>query len=201
MWTEGAHVLDLTEKSPCDGALPIAVNGTALSEVDLGPLTLLSPWRDRERGMGDALKAAHGVTWPDVGRATGGRAVDRQNNRAIWFGLGQVLLAGPTPQADLADHGAMVDQSDAWTCLQLDGDNSADVLARLVPVDMRATVFKRGHTARTELGHVQVSVTRLSNTAFLILGPRSMAGSLVHDLRCAIKDVMEDLMVAAAARG
>ncbi len=89
----------------------------------------------------------------------------------------------------MAAHAALTDQSDAWAMVRLEGAAAEDVLARLVPVDLRQSVFKRGHTARTMLQHMAVSITRISGEAFLILAFRSMAGTLVHDLETAMKGV------------
>ena len=98
-----------------------------------------------------------------------------------------------TPDPTLAGHAAMVDQSDGWAVLRLEGAGAAEVLARLVPLDLRAPQFRRGHTARTELQHMMASLTRLGPDAFLIMVFRSMARTLVHDLTSA--------MEAVAARG
>ena len=73
--------------------------------------------------------------------------------------------------------------------VRLEGGAAEDVLARLVPVDLRQSGFKRGHTLRTMLQHMSVSITRISDEAFLILAFRSMAGTLVHDLETAMKGV------------
>jgi sarcosine oxidase subunit gamma len=62
-----------------------------------------------------------------------------------------------------------------------------------VPVDLRAAQFGPGATARTELAHMAASVTRLEDGAFLVMVFRSMAQTLLHDLKSA--------MEAVAARG
>jgi sarcosine oxidase subunit gamma len=60
-------------------------------------------------------------------------------------------------------------------------------------VDLRPQVFKRGHTLRTELKHMMASITRIGAQSFQIMVFRSMARTLVHDLKTA--------MEAVAARG
>ena len=87
----------------------------------------------------------------------------------------------------------MVDQSDAWAVVRLTGEGGADALARLVPVDMRLSAFGGGATVRTQLGHMNASITRLEAQTFMIAVFRSMAGTLVHDLARALE--------AVAARG
>lgn len=175
---------DLIAKSPCAGLLPVSHGAVTLSELDMTTLTSLAPFKGQEEALSAALKAAHGMEFPAINRATG-----KEGARAVWFGQGQAMLIGPAPDAALGKHAAVTDQSDAWALVRLEGEGSEDVLARLVPVDMRRVAFKRGHTARTQLQHMMVSVTRTGDNAFLILAFRSMAKTLVHDLETAMRGV------------
>jgi len=75
-----------------------------------------------------------------------------------------------------------VDQSDAWCTVEIAGKSVEDVLARLVPVDLRAATFKRSHTAKTLLGQMTASVSRTGDDAFEIMVFRSMAETLVEEL-------------------
>lgn len=177
-------MVDLIAKSPCDGLLPLSAGNVAATEQDLGVLTSIAPFRAQDKPVSDTLKSAHGMTLPKPNRTTG-----KAGARAIWFGRGQVLLAGPEPDGRLADHAALTDQSDAWAAVRLEGAGARDVLARLVPVDLRPKVFKRGHTARTQVMHMMGSVTRLGEDIYLILVFRSMALTLVHDLKTAMEAV------------
>lgn len=175
---------DLIAKSPCAGLLPVSHGPVTLSEVEMTHLTSLSPFKGQEKALSAALKEAHGMDLPGVNRATG-----KEGSRAVWFGQGQAMLVGPAPVAALCKHAAVTDQSDAWALVRLEGEGSEDVLARLVPVDMRRVAFKRGHTARTQLQHMMVSVTRTGDNAFLIMAFRSIAKTLVHDLETAMRGV------------
>ncbi|WP_372887768.1 sarcosine oxidase subunit gamma [Shimia sp.] len=175
---------DLMAKSPCEGLLPLTHGEVRLHEMDMTRLTSLAPYRGRDKALSEALKAAHGMALPAVNRATG-----KEGARAIWFGQGQVMLVGPAPDAALAGMAAMTDQSDAWALLRIEGPGVEEVLARLIPLDLRQSVFKRGHTARTQLQHMMVSITRVGDNAFLLLGFRSMAKTLVHDLQTAMQGV------------
>ena len=179
---------DLTPQSPAEGLLPATIGAVTLSEVDLGALTLVTPFKGQAEAASSILKTVHGMAWPASGKATG-----KEGARAIWFGLGQTLLCGPVADPALAAHAALVDQSDAWTTLRLEGEGIEAVLSRLVPVDLRAASFKRGNTIRSDLGHMAASLTRISDRSILILVFRSMAKSAVHDLR--------EAMEAVAARG
>lgn len=175
---------DLMAKSPCDGRLPLTFGGVTLCEMDMVTLTSVAPLKGRDKALSSALKTAHGMALPGVNRATG-----RQGARAVWFGQGQMMLIGPKPDTSLAAHAALTDQSDAWAMVRLEGVGAEDVLARLVPLDLRQSNFRRGHTARSQLQHLMVSVTRVSDNAFVILAFRSMAATLVHDLETAMRGV------------
>ncbi len=175
---------ELTGKPPCDGLLPLEIGAVTLVEADPGRLTSVAPYRGGAEALGRALVSAHGLDWPAPNRMSVKGAA-----RLIWFGRDMALLAGPAPAPGLAEHAALTDQSDAWAAVDLAGDDAEQVLARLVPIDLRAAHFAVGHTARTLIGHMTASITRLGPDRFLILVFRSMAGTLVHDLKTALEAV------------
>lgn len=177
-------MVDLISQSACAGLLPLTVGAVTLSEGDGGHMTLLAPYQAQGKTMSAALKQAHGMVAPAVNRATG-----RAGSRAIWFGQDSILLIGPKPADGLAESAALTDQSDAWAVVQLHGDMAKDVLARLVPVDLRRPHFKRGHTARSQIGHMAASITRTGQHSFQIMVFRSMAQTLVAEMKTAMQGV------------
>ncbi len=152
-----------------------------ITEVDAGPITLVAPLDGGRKATSEALKAAIGIGFPNPNRTQG------TGPRAIWCGMEQALIVGAAcpdlPQAVCVDH------TDAWAIVRIEGDQVEDVLARLVPIDLRSAVFKRGHTARTFIGHMNGGVTRVGANAFEVMVMRSMAGTLVHDLESAANGV------------
>lgn len=175
-------MVELIAKTPLDDMAPVTIGTVTLAEVDLGTLTSIAPYADAK--IAEPFKAAHGMAWPAPNRATG-----KVGARAIWFARDMVLLAGPKPDLALADHAALTDQSDAWTAVTLSGDDVESVLARLVPLDLSAAQFKRGHTARSQIQHMAGSITRIGNDTFLLMVFRSMAGTLLQDLERAMASV------------
>lgn len=175
---------ELSAVSACAGLLPLAIGNTAATEEDLGAMTSLMPFRGQGEALSGALEAAHGAGLPQPGGSTG-----KVGSRVLWFGQNHYLLLGPEPDPALSAHAALADQSDAWAAVRLEGGGAEDVLARLVPVDFRASVFKPGATVRSELMHMMASITRTGPESFLILVFRSMAGTLVHDLKTAMEGV------------
>lgn len=181
-------MVELKAKSPCDGLLPLTIGRIKLSEADLGVLTSVAPYAGKTKATSAAMTKAHGVAFPAANRALG-----KDGARAVWFGRDMALLAGPAPDAGLAKHAALTDQSDAWTCVELSGAGAEDVLARLVPVDLRAATFKRGHTVRSQIKHMNGLITLTGTNSFLLMVFRSMAATLVHDL--------QEAMASVASRG
>lgn len=177
-------MVELVAKTPCDGLLPTTVGDMTLTEVAVGRMTSLAPYKGQDRALSEALKSAHGMAAPAPNRSTG-----KDGKRAIWFGRRMVLLMGPTPAAGLAGYAALTDQSDAWAVVRLDGTGARAALARLTPVDLRPGVFKRGHTARTDLQHMMASITRVGDDAYQIMVFRAFAKTLVHDLKTAMEGV------------
>lgn len=177
-------MVELVAKSPCAGMLPLQVGTVKACEVDLGIMTCLMPFGGQGAALSKALKSAHGMAMPGAMRTTG-----KESARAIWFGKDQVLLLGFEPDAALSQWGAVSDQSDAWACLEITGGGAEAVLQRLVPLDLRAEQFRVGHTARTLIQHMNGSITRLGAERFLVMVFRSMAASLVHDLKGAMETV------------
>ena len=177
-------MVDLIAKSPCAGLLPLTVGTVTLSEPAAGTLTSLAPYAGMDKVLSQALKSAHGMAAPGPNRATG-----KEGARALWFGNRMILLQGPAPEAKLTRHAALTDQSDAWAVVRLEGDGAADVLARLTPIDLRDSAFKRGHTARTEFQHMMASITRLGPKSYQIMVFRAFAETLVHDLKTAMQSV------------
>jgi heterotetrameric sarcosine oxidase gamma subunit len=174
-------VVNLIALSPCDGLLPLSVGGLELAEVPQAQIFSVAPFKGQERAVSAKLKDQIGMGLSAPNRTTGKGAQAVQ-----WFGHGVWLV---TADVDLNGLAAVTNQSDGWAIVRISGAGVENVLARLVPVDLRAAVFKNGHTARTMLGHMTVSVTRTGANAFEILAMRSMAGTLVHELETAMRGV------------
>lgn len=170
----------LIANTPCAGMLPKVIGTVSLSETDVGPVTFIAPFSGQRKAVSDALKSAIGVGFPAPNRCVG------TGPRVMWCGMGQALVMG----AQCPELAAQcVDQSDAWAIVKIDGADAAAVLARLTPIDLRASSFKKGHTARTLVGHMTAGITRLGAQSFEVMVMRSMAATLVHDLERAATGV------------
>lgn len=174
---------DLKAVSACAGLVPLRIGEVTVDEMEVGVLTSLSSFGDPSK-LAQALEKAYGLSWPEAGHASHEDGV-----RVIWFGRDEVLLIGPEADGALAAFGAVVDQTDAWAAVSVQGADAIDVLARLVPADLRDGVFDADQTMRTQLAHLNVSITKLATDFFMILVFRSMAATLIHDLKQAMAGV------------
>lgn len=170
--------------SPAQGHLPETIGSVTLAEAGTMPIWSVLTYRGKAGAVSEALQSAHGVAFPEPGRVA-----EAAEARAVWTGLDQCLLFAAQPDATLADHAAITDQSDAWVHLGLSGTGVADVLARLVPIDLSTDAFPPGQTRRTSLGHMAAIVIRDGVDQFEILTFRSMAGTAVHELTRAMRMV------------
>jgi len=177
-------VVELIAKAALDLVAPVAVDGARLVCAAPGMITAIMPYGGAEAALSKALQAAHGMAFPAPNRATG-----KLGARCVWTGRAQAMLIGPGAGPALAAHAAIADQSDGWAIVTLQGAQAVAVLARLTPLDLRDLEFKRGHTARSELRHMPVSITRVGVRTFDIMVFRSMAQSALHELESAMKRV------------
>lgn len=101
-------------------------------------------------------------------------------------GPGEWLLIGSDPEQDPAIDGAMVvDQSHGRTLFRLSGPDSIGLLMKGVAVDIAGSGFPVGASASMAFGHLTVNLARTEEQRFEIVGMRSFAESLYHDLRLA----------------
>lgn len=172
----------LLERSPAEGlGLPLMVGGARLSEAVLGPVTSIAPFRGREAAVARALG---GAVLPPPGRT------ERMGEgRLVWTGPGRALLIGRAVPEGLSGIAAVVDQGDGLAAVLLEGPAARDVLARLVPLDLRDRSFAEGATARTLLNHMAVTLSRLGAEAWEVMAMRSMAATLVREIAEAMRHV------------
>jgi heterotetrameric sarcosine oxidase gamma subunit len=171
----------LQASSPCAGLLPLSVGTLTVAELDVGPITSVTPFEGASMA---ALDLALGLAFPAPLHSSGDAY-----RRCVWAGQGEAWLMGVLPDPSLGAYAAVVDLSDAWAVVTLTGQGGDAALARLVPVDMRLRAFGVGATVRTQLGHMNASITRTDEDIFMIAVFRSMAATLVHDLARALEAV------------
>jgi len=184
-------VAELAATSPWQGlGLPVAVGTARLDARPLAGLVSIAPFR----GQAEAVAHLLGTGLPSAGGSAEGTG-----GRVLWFRLGQWMAEGPAVgslAATLGEAAAVTDQTDGWAVLTLEGPGAAEVLARLVPIDLEPGVFPVGQVARTPLRHIPALLIRTA-AGFEIWVMRSFTASAVHDLRGA----MERVAATAAVPG
>ena len=174
-------MVDLVAVTPLAELVPLEIGAVRMSEVVVGTAQLVAPFKGQAAAVSAALRDAAGVDLPGPGAVTAGGDV-----RALWMGGGQALVLGADALA--LDGAAVTDLSDGYAVARVEGPDAEAALARLVPVDVRA--LGEGATARTLLGHMSASVTRVGAQAFEVMVMRSMAGTLLHDLERAARGLL-----------
>jgi len=161
--------------------LPLVAGAARLSALPEAAVVSLAPFR----GRAAAVEAALGAALPDPG----GTAALADGSRLIWAGIDLWLLRGPAAEAAAArleGDAAVTDQTDGWAGLAIEGAAAAEVLARLVPLDLAA--MAPGRAAASGLKHVACLILAREG-GFEALVPRSFAGTAVHEIGAAMRSV------------
>ncbi|MFQ6549745.1 sarcosine oxidase subunit gamma [Aestuariibius sp. 2305UL40-4] len=167
-------MVSLVASDPFGGALPWREAGVSAEAVAPGPVTWIAPFDGQEAAVGTAL----GAQLPEAGRA-----VAVADGRILWFGRGQWLVIGAPLEVDLEGLAAVADQSDGWVACRVGGASHVELLARLVPVDLRVSAFPVGAVARTIVKHTSGLIARVAEDAVEVWVMRSFARTLAGDLR------------------
>ena len=174
---------ELIAKSALDGRR-VVLGTVTMAEADPGPITSISVYPGRAKTVTNGLKSL-GLVFPEPNSFA-----EKKGARIVWTGREQAFLIGVSPP-DI-EGAARTDQSDGWTTLALSGAGVVDVLARLVPVDLRLAASPVGCALRTGLNHMNAVILRTGDHAFEVMVFRSMARTAWHEL--------ETTMTMVAAR-
>lgn len=169
---------ELIAKSALEGRT-VTVGTVTLAEVDLGRITSIAVFPGGAKAVAKGLKTL-GLAMPEPNSF-----VEKKGARIVWAGREQAFLTGVEPPA--LEGAAVTDQTDGWAVLSLSGAGAVDVLARLVPMDLRLAACPVGRALRTQLNHMNVVILRVGDHAFEIMGFRSMARTAWHELAAAMQ--------------
>lgn len=176
-------MVDLKSKSAGGTLFPISIGRVEAREVSDLYLTQISAKRGQQAAAEKALQQQLDLEWPKPGQFS-----QTKTARAQWFDHQHILIVG-APAKALEKTCWTTDVSDGWITLRLIGPDVRRVLARLTPIDLRSSAFKKGMTARTDLMHMQAAITCLGPDEFEVMVFRSMAQTLAHDLTRAMESV------------
>ena len=172
---------ELIAKSALEGQGPLHLGGVTLAEAAVGPITSVAVLPGGAKAVAKGLKGL-GLTFPAPNSF-----VEKKDVRIVWTGREQAFLIGVEPPA--LEGAAVTDQSDGWAVLAISGVGAVDVLARLVPLDLRLPAFPVGCAVRSGLNHMNGVILRTGDYAFEIMVFRSMARTAWHELEAAMQAV------------
>ena len=177
-------MVNLIAKPALSGQAPLALEDMHLKIEDVGPITSLAPFNGQEAALNAVLEAGHGLHFP-----LPNTSAQQGVAKLLWSGRGQAFLVGVVPEARLAAHAAVTDQSDAWVTLGLGGARAEAVLARLVAVDLRLTACPVGASLRAQVQHIPALIHRAAPQVFHIMVMRSFGQSAWHEVSEAMRGV------------
>lgn len=148
--------------------------GVTLAEGAAGPISSIAVLPGGAKAVAKGLKAL-GLTMPAPNTFA-----EKKGARIVWTGREQAFLMGV--ECPALDGAAVTDQSDGWATLGLSGVGAVDVLARLVPLDLRLSAFPVGSAVRSGLNHMNAVILRVGDYAFEVMVFRSMARTAWHEL-------------------
>lgn len=170
---------ELIAKSSLEGQGALTLGGVTLAEMLVGPITSVAILPGGDKVVAKGLKPL-GLSFP-----TPNSFVEKKGARLVWTGRDQAFLIGADPPA--LDGAAVTDQTDGWAVLALGGVGAAEVLARLVPLDLRLASFPVGQAVRSQVNHMNVVLLRTGDHAFEVMVFRSMARTAWHEFVAAME--------------
>lgn len=171
---------ELIAKSALEGAV-LTLGSVTLAEVEVGPIASVAVFPGGAKAVAKGLKPL-GLAMPAPNSFA-----EKKGARIVWTGRDQAFLVGVACPA--LDGAAVTDQSDGWAVLSLSGPVVVEVLARLVPVDLRLPACPVGTALRTQVSHMNAVVLRVGDYAFEIMVFRSMARMTWHEIGAALQMV------------
>lgn len=176
------------------GGMHLEIGALTITEVtDRAIVSIAVPKKGRNK-LAKAVAAKYKGKLPAIGLSTqtevaNGRFLGMQQDQ--YFLLWDQADGNPIEQvtARLGARGYFTDQSDAWVMIRFSGPDSRDALARICPIDLHPDRFLMGQVARTVMEHLGVIIVREDDDTFLLMSPRSSAGSFLHALKTSAQNV------------
>jgi heterotetrameric sarcosine oxidase gamma subunit len=82
-------------------------------------------------------------------------------------------------EINLSDElGTNLDLSQAFTCINISGENASLLLNRFLPIDLRDTMFPEFSSASAAIHHVSIKLLKYSNDNYYLFIPRGFALSI-----------------------
>lgn len=182
------------EKAPLDRFYKI-YGSVTLTEVYDRAMVSIAIARGSADQVTKVLSDVYGVHLPETGHSV---VSAHRNARIVGLSPDQLfVIFDPSSEppvdtigTDFAEGAYLVDQSDSWVAVKIEGRQVRDVLERICPINIQADRFLVDQVARTAMEHLGVILIRQSEDAFLMLSPRSSANSFLHVLETSATSVV-----------
>lgn len=183
-------VHDLKPLTPLGGTQPRvdAIGPVTLTEVTDVAMASVAARLGSEERTRKALADIIGAETPAPGRHVGGTF------SAFWTGPDQWMVEAPIESheelakdlgARFGSNASVTEQTDAWCRFELNGANLPRALELLCNADIET--WQGGEVQRCMIDHLGCFVLCRDTAHFVVIGPRSSAGSLHHALMTACR--------------
>ena len=167
---------ELIAKSALEANQPLRRAGVTMAALPRQKITSIALYPG-QAGQADQVLREMALAMPKPGQML------RSGDVAlVWTGRDQAFLFGDDAPEGLGAHAALTDQSGGWAGVSLQGEHAAEVLARLLPLDLRLAAFPAETAARAAVNHLPALILRHRADHFEIWSFRSMARTLWHEL-------------------
>lgn len=168
-------VLKAVSQTPLSAKAPIAIDGLGIAERPLvGKITLRGDAGDP--AFADAVAKALGVALPTAPMTSATAETEAGPVTVFWKAFDEWLIwteddaREPTlaalREALAGVHKSVVDVSDYYTVIRVDGRLSRDLLAKGCAVDLHPDAFAEGNATGTGFHQAQIFITRTGADAF-----------------------------------
>ncbi|MEM6618727.1 MAG: sarcosine oxidase subunit gamma family protein [Pseudomonadota bacterium] len=172
----------LVAKSPL-GGLQKVWGKTLLREETNTAAVVASIPLGGEDAFAAALLAGTGAVVPAVGDSVAVGDV-----RVVGFAEAQVMILYPgaphggvdTVRTYMGDAAYLVEQTNNWVMLHLDGPLARPALERMTALNLLDTAYPLGRAERTVMEHMGALVVRTGADGFLLMSASSTAQSFAH---------------------
>ncbi len=176
-------VVKLTQQSATLDLFPISKGSVTAWGSDERRVTSIAPFVGQDAEVSKRLAQSIGAGFP-----LPNRRIETKQATLLWVGQRRALLIG-REAPDLRGLAAVINQTGAETVVRIEGRDVEAVLACAMALDLRRAVFVNGTAARSYIGQMPASVSRISDTTFELRVPRSMATDLAFELDHAMSAV------------
>ncbi|MBY8978180.1 hypothetical protein KHP62_20385 [Rhodobacteraceae bacterium NNCM2] len=130
-------------------------SGLVMSERRVGAIWQIAAWPDKVAEAGKIAAAAAGVkTTPGPLSSATGEAALLRTEPLKWLLVSDAEVAKP----EMGEAGTALDLSHARTVIRLEGERAPELMARMMPLDLRPATFADGAVATSGIHHVAVTV-------------------------------------------